>query len=882
VFASIQIDVLMLDIGGADNLNADGGPIVSTAIAIPSDYDASDSASRLLFVGTVSTDTSGASAVNDDDGVFRITSTTATKGSNPSGLLEAQIQTLAYSGTRADGVVLGTDASSNLSNSVYRSTNADTGTTAAAQTYTTRRPIPGHAAATAAAGAGVAVTGTTAFASINSSAGTNGGFSRSTDTGTNWVQVSLMRNTRITSGTTADVGQAVAAGTFGPAGFALAPDFSTSGHMIMGVTDDAGTIDGTFRSTNSGSVWERSDSPTIAANLSLAYSYDPGFATSDTLYSAVIGGTVLKRSTNGGLTWSTRSSVACGTSTSVSSLLAVDANTVLLGCTAGAILRSINGGFLFSAATGVGATAVSDLEMSPNYATDTTILAGTTGRIRISTNGGTSFAALGAIPSAVTLTPVVAFHTDYATNNLVYEGSATAAEGVERINTSTAVSTTAWTNIGMVAAGTIVNGLGMANGGTLYATDSNTNGFTAGSIGGVFSSVTPTASTAAKVNLSQVGVTTSATNLVASENVRGLEISDTGELWLVIDDPAAGGAAADDLRHYTDSINSTVVPTNLVPVTGSTGVGNSNTAATGLTGFSIGWDAVSGATSYQYEWGTSSTFASSSTTTSSASSTRTFAEGNIVVADAITGDTAGARIAGQTYHWRVRVAAPVIGAYSPGQTLTMALLAGSTAGVPTLTQPNATNAVATLSSSVPLKPLFVWSAVGGATNYELQVSTDGTFIDVSQIVINKTGVDQLGNLLAYTAVTELQPGTVYFWRVRGSNASTAGAYPAAAAFTTSSDASSAAVTAVTALTNLEATGVLELVSSFNYTTALYEAYVPDLAGNVLTSITPNSVIFVTVTADTTVVVSGVSFSVSANTPTPLPVGASVVITATLA
>jgi len=876
VLGSILLDVLILDVGGADNSDADGGPIVSTAIAVPSDYDASDSSTRMLFVGTASTDTTGAASVEDDDGIFRIT-TTATRqiGPNPGALGETQISTLAYSGIRTDGTLLATDTGAALANSVYRSTTADTATTSAAAVYSTRRPVPGLAATTAAAGAGVAVSGSTAFAIINSSATTNGGFSRSTDTGTSWSQISHFRNTLITSGVTATVGGAVAAGTFGPAGFALAPNFSTSAHIIMGVSDDVATVDGVFRSTSGGSVWERTDSPTLAANLSFVFSYDPAFATSDTIYYGTIGGNTLKRSTNGGLTWSTRSTVACGGST-ISSLLAVDASTVVIGCAGGVVNRSINGGFVFTAATGTPGGAVSDIELSPNYATDSTILIGATGRVSMSVNGGVSFVSQGAKPQTTTLTPVVAFHPDYATNNLIYVGSATAAEGVERLNASTDTTSTAWTNIGMTTAGQIVTGLGFANGGTLYATDSIAAGVTVGTLGGLFSSATPTASSASGVGLAQVGVTTGGTNLVASENTRNLEIADNGELWLVIDD-AAASASADDLRHYTDSINTTAVPTNLLPANGTTGVGSSNAAATGVTGFSISFDAVTGATKYQYQWSTSSTFASAgNAATSAAASTKSFAEAVIALAP---GDVAGTRVAGQTYYWRARVAAPVIGSWSPSSSLTMLLLAGTTAGVPTLVQPNATNAVAALSSSTSLRPLFVWSAVGGAVNYELQVSTDGTFIDVSQIVINLADTSALGNSLAYQAATDLQPGTVYFWRVRGTNATTTGAYPPAAAFTTSSDAVGGSVTAATALAPLEAVaGRLELVSSFNYTTSLYEAYVPGLAGNILATIQPNTVLFVTVTVDTTIVVSGVSFAVKANTPTPVPVGGSVTIT----
>jgi hypothetical protein len=208
----------------------------------------------------------------------------------------------------------------------------------------------------------------------------------------------------------------------------------------------------------------------------------------------------------------------------------------------------------------------------------------------------------------------------------------------------------------------------------------------------------------------------------------------------------------------------------------------------------------------------------------------------------------------------------------------MVLLAGSTAGVPTLVQPNATTSVSTLSSNVDLRPLFVWTAVGLATNYELQVSTDGTFIDASQVVINRTDAAQLGNTLAFQAVDSLQPGTVYFWRVRGVNATTPGLYPPAAAFTTTRDAVGTGQTAEDALSPLTATGNLELVTSFNYTTALFEAFVPGLAGNVLAVIQPNSVIIVTVTQNTTIIVSGITFAIQANTPTPLPVGSSVTIT----
>ena len=84
-----------------------------------------------------------------------------------------------------------------------------------------------------------------------------------------------------------------------------------------------------------------------------------------------------------------------------------------------------------------------------------------------------------------------------------------------------------------------------------------------------------------------------------------------------------------------------------------------------------------------------------------------------------------------------------------------------------------------------------------------------------------------------------------------------------------------ALPAATALATLQATNQLILVSSFNYTSAIYQAYVPNLPGNQLANISPNTVLFITLSATRTVTVSGIAFTINANTPTPVPVGANV-------
>ncbi|MEE9285908.1 MAG: hypothetical protein V3V35_09310 [Dehalococcoidia bacterium] len=82
----------------------------------------------------------------------------------------------------------------------------------------------------------------------------------------------------------------------------------------------------------------------------------------------------------------------------------------------------------------------------------------------------------------------------------------------------------------------------------------------------------------------------------------------------------------------------------------------------------------------------------------------------------------------------------------------------------------------------------------------------------------------------------------------------------------------------TALQPLIAAGVLELAAGVAGGGSVFLAFVPGLAGNPLTLIQPNSVLILTLTQTTTVVVSGVTFTVQANTPSFIPVGANVTIT----
>ncbi len=92
-----------------------------------------------------------------------------------------------------------------------------------------------------------------------------------------------------------------------------------------------------------------------------------------------------------------------------------------------------------------------------------------------------------------------------------------------------------------------------------------------------------------------------------------------------------------------------------------------------------------------------------------------------------------------------------------------------------------------------------------------------------------------------------------------------------------SSAESGARDPAIAFAELGSTGVLNIVVALDAATGRWQAYIPELSGNTLTLIRPHSVLFITLTKDTTITVSGVTFSIKADTSTPIPVGGQVSI-----
>jgi hypothetical protein len=94
---------------------------------------------------------------------------------------------------------------------------------------------------------------------------------------------------------------------------------------------------------------------------------------------------------------------------------------------------------------------------------------------------------------------------------------------------------------------------------------------------------------------------------------------------------------------------------------------------------------------------------------------------------------------------------------------------------PTLASP--TNGATGVSTA----PTLTWNASGGASSYQLQVSSNSSF---SSTVVNQSGITGTSY-----GVTGLSNNTLYYWRVNASNASGTSSYSTAWSFTTAGLAS---------------------------------------------------------------------------------------------
>ncbi|MCX6137105.1 MAG: FG-GAP-like repeat-containing protein [Ignavibacteriales bacterium] len=210
------------------------------------------------------------------------------------------------------------------------------------------------------------------------------------------------------------------------------------------------------------------------------------------------------------------------------------------------------------------------------------------------------------------------------------------------------------------------------------------------------------------------------------------------------------------MANYGFSILRNQIPSAITPTVSTNAATNVSFASATLNG-SVNPNGI--ATSAWFEWDTSSTLSTYSATTPQSTGAGTNAAG---VAANLTG-----LVQGKAYYFRI------VGQNSAG-TAKGTILNFTTAGLgpppPMLVFPinGSTNAM--------IPPILRWNTSVGATSYRVQVATNPNFTPVF--------LDQPNIAGTAFAVNDVNPFTIYYWRVNASSSSVEGSWSEANSFTT--------------------------------------------------------------------------------------------------
>lgn len=550
--------------------------------------------------------------------------------------------------------------------------------------------------------------------------GIDSAFSYTTDGGVTWNQVGMI-DSRISSNGIIDI--------------AVSPDYSRDNTLFMLTFDAVSLKHSLWRSHNGGTKWERAFAgslPNVDTLSMVEVSPQYGAGTHGVFLAGTSNGLpAMWKSADDGQTFTCRVAPAA-----IDAWLAVDDNSLFLGSyngTSGLVYSTGNSGFFYSDAVAAGSLPLKSSATSPNYNKDQTLLVGNSnGWVYYSSDNGTSFKPL---PLDATSPPLsgsifVAFDAEFESNHTVYAASNQASKGIYRFVIG---KSTRWERVDTtLPAGGTLNQLIVSADGTLYAANTQSTNSTA-SKGGIERSLDPAYS---------LGPTFETVT-------RGLDDGiNLGGLWLQGNQLWSIDTANTRVMTFIDSLSRPV--TIASPSDGATATGTSNII--------LKWAALSGATEYKWQLDYDTDFSSVPSGfegTTQASSVRL---------PALDADT--------TYYWRVRATKPVLSRWSTGASFTTGL--GTAVVVPELYSPKAG------AEGVSLKPLFQWSAIVGASNYELMVAADVFF---AKPVITKTA-DAALPATAWQSDINLEHDTTYYWKVRASGSGSYSAWSAVSAFIT--------------------------------------------------------------------------------------------------
>jgi len=538
------------------------GGILSSSLALPSDFDSTSGSARVAYVGL----NSGAAF----DDVYRMNSIGPTASTYKLGISAADvgIQSIAFSGDRTGGTLA---AGESASTSVWVS--KDPQLSLPTWSWSPKGPTGATLTIVALAPDYATATLKTVYAGTT---GSESAFSRSTNGGSTFNQLSLIDTTLITLD---DV--------------MPAPDNSV---VFLSSTNNGAdpALDASlWRSSTPPALgtWERVRLRGTAAvpQGGFIIRLSPDYVTDKTLYWCDLGATDIQKSTNGGELFASRTAPIGMVD------VTVESKEVLYMANGTFVYKSINGAWFFGLPIPTQTSGVYSLAMAPTYPekpkAGNVLVGGIAGEVSLSTDAGASFIPL--LSSVATGNMSVAADKDYATNNMVYAASRAPNEGIYRYTVGTS---TAWENIRVVPNPLAVNirMTGLATqGGALYGLWYN---WGAG-IGGVERSLAPTlpdivAGTFDTMDAPVFNPLTSGTNarfnLAPSALRAGATVTD---VWLWAIDTGAT-AVGPRLMAYDDTMAKAVV-TVTVPATVMNDPTTGRNAA-----FVITWTKPSNATTY--------------------------------------------------------------------------------------------------------------------------------------------------------------------------------------------------------------------------------------------------------------------------------------------
>jgi photosystem II stability/assembly factor-like uncharacterized protein len=657
------------------------GALITSSLAVPSNYSSSEESKRQLFVSYDRQSDTG-------DDVYWLEDTLAVRLDVDNGDA-IDISSIAYHGTTSSGVLLAgavEPVAGSLTVQVWR-TDEPFEADPDWEEATVLPTGPGNARLGWGSNGDIAYCGTGQLpgAALDESA-----LSASVDDGDTWRQMGIIDTEIII----ADV--------------AISPD----GESLFVTTYSLYGPEGVWRSTSDplGRYWHRvltMDTATDVVILRLS----PNYSDDGTIYAAEVGGNLMAVSFSGGGAWNWRKA----SSGELVDMVVEDEDTAYIALADGIIKKSTQGGHVWKSQ---GDTSISEINMLALAGAENIFIGSKDSRVAYSTDGGASFTLIDDVIGNGTGDVQVAADASFAENGTIYAATNIADEGIWRWTIGVSND---WEQIDEsiteLGDGQQIAGLVVGDEGTLYALRLEPDG-------GVIRSLNPTEADPEDVEFDLInrelpaGAAFDPTLLFPTLPYLKLagDISEN-QLWTI--DTANG-----IIYRFRDTL-SKVDPIPAAPQAGDIIIIDSGGHIDSLT---LQWEEVAGAREYKviiYRDAEATQELWSGTTTG-------------LAIDAVKNNNPATLYSGITYYWRVRAIEPIESPWSAVYSFASPL------GIEEWSPLSTNDGVSPLpgANEVSIRPAFSWSSSIEATGYEFVLALDSGFTEAVAIF---SGADALSS-----------------------------------------------------------------------------------------------------------------------------------------